>query len=127
MSCRFHCRPCSFLYAVTKSGNKRWQVERSTDRGEAWQPLGREIPYSTSEIDTDPRNPDRVYAATYYGGIWVYDGNTWTGRGEADALEKDFFGAMVFQRLAVDPRQPNVIYAGQNHCWRGTARRILGL
>ena len=112
------------LYAVTKSGHRRWQIERSTDRGETWQPLGNEIPYSIPEIDVDPQNPDRVYAATYYGGIWAYDGKAWTGRDEGDGLERDFFGAMIFQRLAVDPRQPNVIYAGQNHCWRGVARGI---
>ena len=112
------------LYAVTKPGDRRWQVERSTDRGETWAPLGKEIPYNIPEIDVDPRDPDRVYAATYYGGIWVYDGEDWAARGEPDGLEKDFFGAMIFQRLAVDPRRPNVIYAGQNHCWRGAARGI---
>jgi len=53
--------------------------------------------------------------------VLIYDGRKWTARGEAEGLEKDFFGAMVFQRIAVDPVHPNVVYAGQNACWRGPA------
>ncbi len=76
------------------------------------------------DIDVDPRDADRVYAATAYGGVWIFDGKRWTRRGEKDGLEKDFFGAMIFKRIAVDPVHPNVVYAGQNHSWRGAARGI---
>jgi len=112
------------VYAVTRLGRGRHLVERSTDRGESWNPLGKEVRHGVGEIDVDPRDPDRVYAATAYGGIMIYDGKTWTARGEADGLEKDFFGAMIFRKLAVDPRRPGVVYAGQNHSWRGAARGI---
>jgi len=109
------------VYAVSKLPNRRWQVERSTDRGETWRGLGAPVAHNIADIDVDPRDPDRVYATTYYGGVLIYDGRKWTARGEAEGLEKDFFGAMVFQRIAVDPVHPNVVYAGQNACWRGPA------
>lgn len=112
------------IYAVTKPAKRRWRVERSTDRGETWRALGEDVPYSVSDIDVDPENPDRVYAATAYAGVWVFDGREWSARGEAHGLEKDFFGSMIFRSVTVDPRQPNVVYAGQNHCWRGIARGI---
>ena len=112
------------VYAVSKTGARQWTVERSDDRGHTWRALGRPIPYGVREIDVDPRDASRVYAATSYGGVWVFDGSAWSGRNEAHGLEKDAFGSMIFQRIAVDPRRPDVVYAGQNHCWRGAARGI---
>ncbi|NOY81434.1 MAG: hypothetical protein GXP31_10575 [Kiritimatiellaeota bacterium] len=112
------------LYAVTAVGRGQSRVERSLDRGETWHSLGGVIPYGVVEIDVSPRDPDRVYAATFYGGVYVFDGKTWSARGESAGLEKDAFGAMIFQRIAVDPVHPEVVYAGQNHCWRGAARGV---
>lgn len=112
------------VFAVSRRGNRHSLVLRSPDRGETWSPVGKAIPYGVSEIDVDPHDPDRVYAATYHGGIYVFDGKQWRQRGVEAGLERDFFGAMIFQRLAVDPCHPNVIYAGQNHCWRGVAKGI---
>jgi ligand-binding sensor domain-containing protein len=78
---------------------------------------------SLGEIDVDPHNPDRVYAASHRG-VWIFDGQHWTVRNDQHGLEKDAFGALNFSTIAVDPTRPNVIYAGQRHSWRGTARGI---
>lgn len=112
------------IYAVSQVAKRRFRIERSRDRGETWHALGEDLRYTIPEIDVDPQDPDRVYAAAYYSGVWVFDGEKWTCRGEADGLEKGFSGSMVFQRIAVDPRRPNVVYAGQNHSWTGAARGI---
>jgi len=104
-----------FIYAVSRLGPGGFRVERSKDRGKTWKPLGQDLPSPVNEIDVDPKNADRLYAALSgrNGGIWIYDGKRWTGRDAANGLEKDFFGEMGFYNIAVDPRRPEVIYAGQ--------------
>ena len=112
------------IHAVTVVDRGRCRVERSTDKGVSWETLGGEVPHHIYDIDVDPRDPGRVYAATGYGGVWVYDGQSWSARGERDGLEQDVFGSLVFQCVAVDPVNPDIVYAGQNHCWRGAARGV---
>lgn len=112
------------VYAVVVVAQGRCRVERSTDRGETWRPLSEEIPHHVYDIDVDPRDPERVYAATGYGGVWVHDATGWAARGVEHGLERDAFGALVFQCVAADPTRPGRVYAGQNHCWRGTARGV---
>ncbi|MFK5920797.1 MAG: hypothetical protein QM496_01350 [Verrucomicrobiota bacterium] len=111
------------IYALTQPGNRRSQVERSMDRGKSWKPLGPELAHTIKAIAIDPKNPARVYAATS-SGVWIYDGKNWLKRDEKNGLERDFFGQTSFSTVAVDPRRPEVIYAGQNHSWRGIARGI---
>lgn len=98
-------------------------VERSSDRGETWVNLGDPLTSRPRDIDVDPRDPDRVYVATE-GGIWIWDGSTWSMRGRSHGLAHDVFGAMSFRSIAVDPVHPDRVYAGQDHSWRGVARGI---
>jgi photosystem II stability/assembly factor-like uncharacterized protein len=111
------------VFASRKAGQYHLEVMRSSDQGETWTPLPSRILGPLYEIDVDPRNPDRLYAAAHTG-VWVFDEKNWSKRDERHGLEKDNFGAMKFSKVAVDPTHPNIIYAGQNHCWRGTARGI---
>ncbi len=113
------------VFAARKVDERGWESEvlKSTDQGDTWLPLPGRVVGSLGEIDVDTRNSDRLYAASH-GGVWVFDGKGWTVRNEQHGLEKDFFGALNFSKLAVDPTRPNVVYAGQNHCWRGTAKGI---
>ena len=101
------------------------QVERSDDRGERWKAVGAPLPCMVTDLDVHPKDPARIYASCggYSGHIQVYDGQTWTARKEANGLERDYLGRMVFERIAVDPSFPNVIYAGQRD-WAGPARGI---
>ncbi len=76
-----------------------------------------------NEIECEPQDGVQVYV-TFRGGIWVFDGKKWKRKGEKDGLAPDQFGALNFFYIAVDSTHPNIIYAGQNHCWRGIARGI---
>jgi ligand-binding sensor domain-containing protein len=96
---------------------------RSLDQGDTWQPLPGSLWGEFYDVDVHPTNPDRLYAATW-SGVWVFDGIGWTIRDEHHGLERDSFGDLVFQSIAVDPTHPEVIYAGQNESWRGVARGI---
>lgn len=113
------------VFAARKADARgwEWEVLMSSDQGASWKPLPGRITGSLGEIDVDPENPNRLYAATHTG-IWVFDGKTWTVRDDRNGLEKDFFGGLKFSTIAVDPTSPSIIYAGQNHCWRGVARGI---
>ncbi|MCF6310840.1 MAG: hypothetical protein L3J39_00155 [Verrucomicrobiales bacterium] len=112
------------LYSLRKTEQRRSQILRSMDRGKTWELLGQELPHLISNFAVCPKDPNRIYAATEHSGVLIYDGQSWTKRGVGDGLEKDFFGKMIFSTVAVDPRHPEVVYAGQNHSWRGLARGI---
>ncbi len=114
------------VYAPRQTAQYEWEVLRSMNRGVMWKPLPGKITTDTftyREIDVDPGNPDRLYAAGATG-VWVFDGTTWSLRNERNGLERNAFGELYFRSIAVDPTRPNVIYAGQNECWRGIARGI---
>jgi len=99
-------------------------VLRSEDQGETWLPLpGRIDTWDFSEMDVDPADQNRLYAASN-SGVWVFDGKGWTVRDEKHGLKRNLFGDFCFRSIAVDPTRPEVIYAGQNECWRGVAAGI---
>lgn len=113
------------VFAAVKADARgwEWEVLMSYDQGVTWERLPGRISGDLGEMDVDPKNPNRVYAATHTG-IWIFDGNVWTLRDDRHGLEKDFFGELIFTNVAVDPTHPNIVYAGQNHSWRGVARGI---
>lgn len=100
-----------------------WQVLRSMDQGDTWAPLPGKIIGGFRDLDVDPSDPDRLYAAGD-NGVWVFDGNGWSVRGVADGLEKNVFGSLAFSSIAVDPTRPSTVYAGQLENWRGISRGI---
>jgi photosystem II stability/assembly factor-like uncharacterized protein len=113
------------VFAARSNDSKRWEwtMMRSSDQGDTWQPLPGRMTGEFHDVDVDPVNPDRLYAATW-SGVWVFDGTGWTLRDERHGLERNFFGDLVFGSIAVDPTHPEVIYAGQNEAWKGVARGI---
>lgn len=113
------------VFASRQLDDRGWESEvlKSSDQGDTWAPLPGWIIGSLGEVDVGPTDPNRLYAASHKG-VWVFDGKGWTVRDDRDGLEKDFFGALNFSKLAVDPTHPNILYAGQMHCWRGAARGI---
>ncbi len=108
--------------ALTENG---WEVEvlRSDNQGEKWTALPGKITGGLRDLDVSPVNPDRLYAANGLG-VWVFDGEEWSVRGEADGLEKNAFGSYAFARIAVDPTHPRTVYAGQLEGWGGVSRGI---
>jgi photosystem II stability/assembly factor-like uncharacterized protein len=100
-----------------------WTMLRSSDQGDTWQPLPGRMTGGFNDVDVDPANPNRLYAATS-SGVWVFDGTGWSLRDERHGLSKSVFGGLCFGSIAVDPTRPEVIYAGQNEAWKGIARGI---
>jgi photosystem II stability/assembly factor-like uncharacterized protein len=111
------------VYALARPTSAASRVLKSTDRGRHWSRVGADIAGEIKDIDVDPVDSDRLYAAGV-GGVWVHDGSSWNRKGTADGLENDVFGGLHFASVAADPRIPGVVYAGQNVCWRGVARGV---
>lgn len=59
------------------------------------------------QIVADPTNPDRVYAATFGGGVYKSEdaGTTW------QPISKGLDN-LIIQSIAIDPKRPNILYAG---------------
>jgi photosystem II stability/assembly factor-like uncharacterized protein len=114
------------VYAPHQTATLEWEILRSQDQGNTWKALPGKIISSTftnRDLDVDPEDPDRVYAAVD-SGIWVFEGNGWSLRDEHNGLERNFFGDLCFRTIAVDPTRPSIIYSGQCESWRGVARGI---
>ncbi|MCF6226834.1 MAG: hypothetical protein L3J22_11125 [Xanthomonadales bacterium] len=105
------------IYALRSVGSGQFEVIRSNNRGNTWSRIGGLLNQHVRNIEVDPKNPDRLYAVGD-GSIWIYNGTEWSSRGEADGLERDFFGRAIFERIAIDPKNPNIIYVGQRQ-WKG--------
>ena len=68
-----------------------------------WQPIGPTGGESVLDIDVDPHNSQRLYAATQAGIYRSVDGG----------LEWDMILSGFFRELVIDPQTSNNIYAGQ--------------
>ncbi len=111
------------LYALSPPSGGTSRVLKSTDRGRNWSQVGTDINGQVKDIDVDPVNSNWIYAAGI-GGVWVFNGSSWSGGGTANGLEADVFGGLHFASVAADPSTPGVVYAGQNVCWRGVGRGV---
>ena len=81
------------------------RVHYSDDAGDSWSPLNGALTFSTIHaFARDPADPDVAFAGVWGGGTWKTEdgGASWTMLLEAPA------SAAV---LAVDPRDPQVVYA----------------
>ena len=75
---------------------------------DAWEPLGPgNIGGRTRVVRFHPKQPDTIFAAGVSGGIWRLDeiGGTWR------PLSESMMNIAV-NALAIDPREPEVMYAG---------------
>lgn len=91
---------------------------KSTNAGASWAACNSGLPsYSTViAIAMDPVHPSTLYASTWSAvvenGVFmsVDGGATWT---EADAgLPSDYYGRIRIAVIAVDPKSPEILYAG---------------
>jgi photosystem II stability/assembly factor-like uncharacterized protein len=106
--------PFFTLYAVNSSRN---EIFRSDDEGAtwysyvqtAWLMRGHD---SKPIIAVHPANPDIIYALDAEKDISMYDGQSWTSLGIRDAAV-DPNGPVNYPRaFVIDPRHPEVMYAG---------------
>lgn len=116
------------IWVGTGEGNGRnsssWGngVYRSTDGGKKWQHLGLEQTHDIPRIALDPRNPDVCYVAAL-GHLW--------GTNPERGLYKTSDGGKTWERVlyideetgccdvAVDPQNPDVVYAAMYSRLRG--------
>jgi uncharacterized surface protein with fasciclin (FAS1) repeats len=91
-------------------------IYKSTDAGTTWAVHSTLPNPETSAaiymIAIDPTNENRMYAAVLTNGIYIWNGTTWIKKGVSDGFTKDRFGKWNTLAVAVDPRSPNVVYAG---------------
>jgi len=114
------------IYGVTSAGRHECHITKSTNQGRSW-----ETPYppckvqasSVRQIIVSPNDPDRVYLATPIG-VWIFDGKIWILRNEGHGLTKDNFGLCFISSVAVDPNNPNIVYATRDAPGRGHSNGI---
>jgi photosystem II stability/assembly factor-like uncharacterized protein len=114
------------VYSVTSSGTGKSMIIRSNDAGKTWAKSYPELPIDSSkinEIDIDPSNPDRIYVASN-AGLFIYNGTNWLTIGENNGLSKDWFGFLSVKCVAVDPRNPAVVYVGKVAPGKGQSNGI---
>ncbi len=116
------------IYAGTGEGNSRnsvapgWGMYKSIDGGITWQSLGLEKTQHIGRIIVHPTNPDIAYVAAV-GATWssnaerglyktVDGGKTWQ-------LSKFVSDKAGFIDVAMDPRDPNTLYAASWERSRG--------
>ncbi len=103
------------IYSLASSGSNT-RIYKSTDKGATWTNPYPDIPVSigsVGQIVVDPNNPDKFYVAADYKGIYILNGTTWELKGASNGLVKDWLPDLYMQFVAVDPNDPNVLYAGQ--------------
>lgn len=105
------------VYSFDNIGIKKSIIKRSDDQGMTWSSPYPYLSVRASdiyEIDVDPVNPDRIYVASQVG-LYLYDVShgKWRERSETSGLKKDFFRMKAFRCIAVDPKHPEVLYAGK--------------
>jgi photosystem II stability/assembly factor-like uncharacterized protein len=108
----FHAMEVNAQTGTILAGS-RFALYRSTDEGDNWTQVQSG---NWSDVKWKPGDPARVYAAKFYGGVYVStdDGLTWSHAGSGQPN-----GASVSKtRIAVSPADPNVIYA--HYCDRNT-------
>ena len=101
--------------AKVNNQNKVLIIEKSVDGGTNWtrpyDPITN-ITYLPEGFCVDTTDQDRIYIALKKG-VLIWNGSNWELKTDADGLEKDWFGSLRVGHITVDPKHPNVVYAGK--------------
>ncbi len=112
------------VYAI-ETEDYETTIFKSTDGGITWgQPYGVGPFCDVEEIAIDPGEQDRIYVATLWEGVFIWDGSTWLHKTETSGFERDRFGTLSTKSIAIDPRHPNVVYAARWIAFRGHANGV---
>lgn len=99
----------SIIYMGTAQGG----FLKSTDYGKSWEII-KWFDDVISDIVINPQDTRTVYVATFKKGIYKTNdkGNTWQSFEEA---LKEFRQAKKVEKLVIDPKRPNILYAGSEY------------
>ena len=98
------------LYSIHKYDDGTGLM-RSSDCGTTWQELRGHLKQTISDIEVMPDNPECICAATD-GGIAIWKGEEWKLSRTESGLTRDVFGNLNFSSIAIDPKNPERIFAG---------------
>lgn len=112
------------IYAVSRPRN---DILRSDDRGQTWRVYAATGWYlngmdSKPTFAVDPVDPDKVYTLDSSGDLATFDGTTWTSLGVLPLAGGAPYHNYV-RAVAIDPRHPEIIYAGMHTCGLPTVFR----
>jgi hypothetical protein len=108
-------------------------VYKSTDKGSTWTTpypsLNIPSGYNVFQIAVDPLDQNRIYAAARNKGVYIITNTAANGgkviyRGDADGITRSRYGTVDINSVAVDPNNPNVVYAGAYASWNGQSNGI---
>jgi photosystem II stability/assembly factor-like uncharacterized protein len=101
------------IYALNRAANA---ILRSDDRGASWRTYAKTA-WAMRKLDSKPTflvspgNPDLVYAIDRQGDLASFDGKQWRSLGVLKLAGATDRGNHV-RMLTIDPRHPEIIYAG---------------
>jgi photosystem II stability/assembly factor-like uncharacterized protein len=105
------------VYSASIGDGYAMTLYKSLDKGQTWTtPYAVNTGYGSSriqEMTVAPDDEDRIYVASEYHGVFIWDGVSWSSKGEAQGLLKDTFNRYSCQKVVVDPNEPNVVYVGK--------------
>ncbi len=117
-------------YVYSFSGST---IYKSTNRGGTWATpypsLNIPSGYSIKQIAIDPTDENRIYAAVRSKGIYIVTNTTANGgeviyRGDVNGITKSRYGTEDINSVAVDPNNPNVVYAAAYASWYGHSNGV---
>jgi len=98
---------------------------KSKDGENTWaQPYRTINSLNVKEVVIDPENQDRIYIATLWTGVLIWDGSQWLQTSAEKGFTKDQYGSFSTAAIAIDPNHPNIVYAGRWIGFRGHANGI---
>lgn len=115
------------VYAIEKIHNKKSILWRSIDRGENWTRLTINPFKEAEDVDIDPHNADRLYAATV-DGFYVYDGTKWIETSKSGGIPIDSNigrNLFSFKSVVVNPMRPDIVYTGMWDPGKGHRKRSI--
>jgi len=112
-----------------------WYIQKSRDKGNTWSAtnLYPSIPIKNGnhikQIAIDPTNQNRIYVAVRNEGVYIITDTSANGGGtiyrdDANGITKSRYGTEDINSVAVDPNNPNVVYAAAYAGWYGHSNGV---
>ncbi len=117
----------NLVYAIENFRNKKSILWCSHDRGDNWIPITTNPFKRVEDMDIDPQDSDRLYAATM-NGFYTYDGEQWRKTGKSGGITVDMDigrDSFSYKSLVVNPVKPNIVYAGMWAPGKGHRQRCI--